>query len=289
MESQADPSQMSYPAGRASGVPILMYHEVADQSEVDQLARKTQRGYILLCNEFEQQMSYLASAGFHAISLRQLYDWTQSGVPLPANPIVITFDDGFAGNYRHAYPVLLRLGLTATFFVVTKRIDDQHMLNWGQLREMHRHGMAIESHTVNHPLLSTLTEARTRDELGGSRRTIEDRLGGVVQFLSLPNGDSNPFYVAAAREAGYLGGCGSRFGLNFPATNCFFWRRIAIKQGIDIDRFRGIVSRRPSTLFFHGSKAAAKAAVAAALGKRNYDRLYNRIFGVQEQDKSKQP
>ena len=270
------------------GIPILMYHEVADRSELDELARKTQRGYILLREDFERQVEYIATAGYHSISLKQLYSWSRSATPLPPNPVVITFDDGFAGNFRHAFPVLRRFGLTGTFFVVTNRMDDPLMLKWSELREMHRNGMAIESHTENHPLLSALTELRTREELFGSKHRIEDKLGNTVNFVSLPNGDSNPFYTRVARDAGYLGGCGSRFGFNSRSSDCFFWRRIAVKQGLGFEGFRNILSRRGNTMLYHAVRDAGKAAIARALGKRTYDRLYNFAFGVHEQDKSKQ-
>jgi peptidoglycan/xylan/chitin deacetylase (PgdA/CDA1 family) len=266
-----------------------MYHEIAAGAEIDELARRTQRGYILPREEFELHMAHLAATGYHSISLRQLHDWSRSGAALPPKPIVITFDDGFAGNFRHAVPVLRQFGLTGTFFVVTNRIEDPLMLTWPQLREMHRHGMSVESHTANHPLLSTLTEARTREELADSKHKIEDELGSSVTFLSLPNGDSNPYYARTARELGYSGGCASQFGFNLPSTDCYFWRRIAIKQGLGFDGFRNIVSRRRSAVIYQAAKAAGKAAVARAIGKRTYDRLYNFAFGVQEQDKSKQP
>lgn len=269
------------------GVPIFMYHEIAEPAQLADLARKTQRGYILLREDFERQMAYIADNGFSSISLRQLLDWAQTGAPIPKNSVLITFDDGFAGNYRHAFPVLQKHGLVATFFVVTNRINDEHRLTWAEAREMQRHGMAIESHTANHPLLSTLTEARTREELLASKEAIEDKLGGATQFISLPNGDSNPFYERLAREVGYLGGCGSQFGLNGPSTDCFFWRRIAVKQGLSIDRFRDLVQRSRGTMLNHAAKASGKAAIARILGKKNYDRLYNAIFGVEEQDASK--
>lgn len=271
------------------GVPILMYHEVAARPEIDALAGRTQRGYILPREDFERQMAYLAGAGYHSVSLRQLYAWSQSREQLPANPVVITFDDGFSGNFNHALPVLRQYGLTATFFVVSNRVGDPDMLTWPQLREMHRHGMAVESHTANHPLLSTLSSESTREELALSRRMIEGALGSQVAFVSLPNGDSNPHYARIARESGYLGGCGSRFGFNQPSTDCFFWRRIAVKQGLGLSAFRALMSRRRGAVAYQAAKSAAKAAIARAVGKKYYDRLYNLAFGVQEQDKRRQP
>lgn len=267
-----------------------MYHEVADESEIDSLSCLTQRGYIALRSKFREQMEFLATAGFTSISLDQLWRWVvHDAPPLPPRPVVITFDDGFAGNHRWALPVLNDLGLTATFFVVTNRIGDPHMLSWQDLAEMRRHGMSIESHTANHPLLSTIGETRTREELAQSKLRIEDALGTEVRFLSLPNGDSNPHYVKVAQEAGYRGGCGSQFGMNTRLTDRYFWRRIAIKQTLPFPSFCKLVSGQFDTMLYHAAKAAGKVVITRFLGKKTYDRLYNLAFGVQEQDKSRQP
>ena len=36
----------------------------------------------------------------------------------PEKPVVITFDDGYLSNYESAFPVLERLGMKATIFVI---------------------------------------------------------------------------------------------------------------------------------------------------------------------------
>lgn len=272
-----------------AGIPILMYHEVAERAEIDALTRKTQRGYILARDDFEQEMELLARAGFQPISLSALRSWSRAQTPLPPKPIVITFDDGYAGNFRHAFPVLARHGFTATFFVVTNKIGDPAMLTWDELAEMNRHGMSIQSHTANHPLLSTLTETRTREELTESKHKIEDKLGAPVNFISLPNGDSNAFYVQIAQETGYLGGCCSRFGFNDRNTDPFYWRRIAVKHQAQLKKFQDIVFQNSRALAILRTAAAAKAAASRLLGKKTYDRLYNLVFGVEDQEKSKRP
>lgn len=269
------------------GVPILMYHEVAATADLGGLAHKTQRSYIVAREDFERQIRCLAEAGFRTISLDLLVDWMSTARELPPKAIVITFDDGYSGNYRHAFPILQQHGFRATFFVVTNKIDDPQMMTWSELKEMCAAGMAVESHTANHPLLSRLDEPRTREELRLSKTTLEDRLGSHVRFLSLPNGDSNPFYVRAAQEGGYLAGCCSRFGFNRRSTDRYYLRRIAVKHNTSIETFRDIVTGRPATLAWLSAAAAAKAAVPALLGKKNYDRLYNLVFGVEEQDKSR--
>ncbi len=268
-------------------VPVLMYHEVAPRAALDALAGKMQRGYIAELDEFARQMQWLADHGFRAISLEQMLA-PASGVDA-GRSVVITFDDGYLGNYRHAAPILRQHRFTATFFVVSNKIGADAMMTWAQLREMHAAGLSVESHTANHPLLSTLDAPRTRAELIESKQRIEDEVGAPVRFLSLPNGDSNAFYVPAAQEAGYAAGCCSEFGYNDASTDRWFLRRIAIKAGMSLEAFARIVSRDPATLRSMERKAAVKRLVTRTLGKRNYDRLYNWAFGVEEQDHSRRP
>lgn len=271
-------------------IPILMYHEVAEGADIERLSRKTQRSYICSTDEFEQQMGFLRQDGFNTISLDDLVRFNASdGTAIPAKPVVITFDDGFAGNVRHALPTLVRNGQRATFFVVTNKVGDADMMSWGDLRELQRHGMSVQSHTANHPLLSMLDAGATRRELAESKAAIEDGVGSPVHFLSLPNGDSNPHYEPVARELGYRGGCCSAFGFNRALGNPFFFRRIAVKGGMSPGRFRGIVQRDVRTLAWLGARSVATKAVARLISKRVYDRLYNVIYGVEEQDKSKRP
>jgi peptidoglycan/xylan/chitin deacetylase (PgdA/CDA1 family) len=48
---------------------------------------------------------------------------------LPARPLVITFDDGYADNHDIALPILQRHGLTASFFVATGFLNGGRMWN----------------------------------------------------------------------------------------------------------------------------------------------------------------
>src|ERR1044071_7430526 len=50
-------------------------------------------------------------------------------IRLPKRALSITFDDGYADNYNVAAPILLRLGLAATFFVATGFLDGGCMFN----------------------------------------------------------------------------------------------------------------------------------------------------------------
>lgn len=67
---------------------------------------------------FALEMAFVARA-YRVVPLGELADALVGGGPLPPRALAITFDDGYADNYRHAFPILGRLGLPATIFLTT--------------------------------------------------------------------------------------------------------------------------------------------------------------------------
>ena len=131
---------------------------------------------------------------------------------LPSKSVVITFDDGFRSTLR-AKPILDALGYQATIFVVTSFVDsgeplawpgmegpangdpdgELQPLSWSELKHLVDEGWEVGSHTVTHPLLTTVSDDALRSELIGSRTTIAERLGSC-ESLAYPYGiaDSAP-------------------------------------------------------------------------------------------------
>jgi Predicted xylanase/chitin deacetylase len=109
-------------------VPTLLYHGIDDS-----------RNYLSVPQTlFAQQMLALHLAGFHTIDVGSYVAHMTSGVPLPKNPILITFDDGELSSYRGADAILARYGFQATMFVVPAWIDAHPAwaLQWNELQGM---------------------------------------------------------------------------------------------------------------------------------------------------------
>lgn len=66
---------------------------------------------------FAAQMEHLAR-NFRVLPLEELRRRAEAGT-IPPRAAAVTFDDGYADNHEHAWPILRRLGLPATVFVVT--------------------------------------------------------------------------------------------------------------------------------------------------------------------------
>jgi peptidoglycan/xylan/chitin deacetylase (PgdA/CDA1 family) len=110
----------------SDNLTILAYHRILDVADEDRfpfdidLVSASTRA-------FREQMQLLRRH-FNPITFATLLDHQQSGAPLPSGSVIVTFDDGFADNYRHAYPILRETGVPATIFLVTDFIDRQQTI-----------------------------------------------------------------------------------------------------------------------------------------------------------------
>ena len=188
---------------RALHIPILMYHRI------DALRRtlpSITRALTVAPRDFAQQMRWLHSHGFHAVSQFQLFAALERGARLPSQPVMITFDDGYRDVFTNAAPVLARLHMPATAYVITSRISgsDPSFLTWRELAGLERDGITIGSHTVHHLELPLLTDAVALHELLASRLALQRRLHHPVQWFAYPAGAENAHAVSLVGRAGYV-------------------------------------------------------------------------------------
>ena len=156
-------------------VPVLMYHECSD--DVWGLE------YLFVSPaSMRQQLLYLKENGYDTIffsDLDHLQDYDK--------PIILTFDDGYNGNYDELYPLLKEFNMKATIFVVADHIGDTNRLTAAQIKEMSDSGLvSIQSHTSSHHLLANLSEQHQGDELRDSRITLAAITGKLPYVLAYP-------------------------------------------------------------------------------------------------------
>jgi peptidoglycan/xylan/chitin deacetylase (PgdA/CDA1 family) len=175
--------------------------------------------------------------------------------------VALTFDDGLRSNIEVAYPILLRLGLPATFFVCPglvergawlwnhearerlrslgdgafdeladslggpmqreafvewmkglklaerRRVEeairaatpqfspsaaqreDYDLADWRELRQLDPRVVEVGSHTLSHPILTSLSPNEVETEVRDSRYALESRLNRPVSVFCYPNGN----------------------------------------------------------------------------------------------------
>ena len=137
----------------AARVPILMYHAICESPSK---AGK----FVITKNAFEDDLKYLKKAGYNTISFSELTDFVENNVPLPENPIMLTFDDGYYNNYCYAYPLLKEYNAKAVISIIGKYTDlysetpeenpNYSHITWEQAREMCDSGLVeIQNHSYN--------------------------------------------------------------------------------------------------------------------------------------------
>ncbi len=126
--------------------------------------------------------------------------------------LALTFDDGLSSIMTTAAPILAEYKVPWSLFVVSDWADGRHdwdadvLLGWREVERLAAAGAEIGSHSATHPDFRWLDPSGTVEELGRSRRTIEDRLGIAPTSFAIPWGTSASWSAAAtaaAREVGY--------------------------------------------------------------------------------------
>lgn len=180
-------------------MPVLIYHHVKWLKPSD---NAIERGLTVLPSQFDAELRYLASAHYHPITAARLVAYLLGGPPLPSRPVVLTFDDGYTDMYPFAYATLRRYRMKATFFIVPGFLDTPRYLSWSQVRDMARHGMDIEAHSMSHPDLTTVNRAQLENEVTGARRRLEGALHRSVRVFAYPYGSYDARVESAVRRAG---------------------------------------------------------------------------------------
>ncbi len=199
----AEPWPNLHPRATLARVPVLMYHDVMTQPEVF---------FDLTPEQFEGHLQALQENGFTVVSVDQLVQHLRTGIPLPARPIVLSFDDGYAGHYDLVYPLLKKYQMPAVFSVFPGKVDGEIVgrstLTWEQLKTMAADPLiTIAAHSVTHP--PDLTQSSDEDlayEVTASKQRLESQLGIPIRYFTYPAGHYDERVAQVVADAGYLAG-----------------------------------------------------------------------------------
>jgi peptidoglycan/xylan/chitin deacetylase (PgdA/CDA1 family) len=212
-------------SGKAAVVPILMYHHLQDLPDG---ASELLQTWTVAPANFDAQMNLLAQRGYHTITMAQLVGQLKGGKPLPARPIVISFDDGWAEQYSVAFPILKKHNLIGTFFVYTRPLDHAQFMSWAQLQEMTTAGMDVQAHTLTHPHLRALTPDEAMKEISESKTILETRLGKPIVAFAYTFGEYNASIIDMLKRAGYESAVTLAAGFDQRADELFTLHRIRV-------------------------------------------------------------
>jgi peptidoglycan/xylan/chitin deacetylase (PgdA/CDA1 family) len=110
--------------------------------------------------------------------------------------VILSFDDNRKGDFTYAKPILDKYGFKATFFVICGKTTDKGAMNWQDIAAMQSDGMDIESHTMTHAHLNTLSQTQLDFEIGGSKQCLASHgYNSTIFAYPYNEGSNNPTVV----------------------------------------------------------------------------------------------
>jgi peptidoglycan/xylan/chitin deacetylase (PgdA/CDA1 family) len=95
-------------------------------------------------------------------------------------------------------------------------LPENLMMTTAQVVQLHKAGMGIGAHTVNHPILSSIPLETARAEIAQGKQTLEAMIGEPVPLFAYPNGkpgaDYRAEHVKLVRELGFEGAVSTSWG-----------------------------------------------------------------------------
>jgi peptidoglycan/xylan/chitin deacetylase (PgdA/CDA1 family) len=223
------------PPGRAEiRVPVLEYHYV----RVNPVA-SDRLGFNLSVTppDFAAQMDWLDARGYHPVDLNDLRAYFQTNLPLPARPVVLTFDDGYADFYTAAFPVLQAHGFKAVSYIVPGFLGRPNYMTPEQVNLIDQGGIEVAAHTMHHVDLKQASPAARALEIGGSRTVLEQMVGHPVLDFCYPSGQYDANVIAAVMRAGFQSATTEVPGTRHTWANRMTWTRVRVMGGEQLDQF----------------------------------------------------
>ena len=236
---------------------IITYHHIADHEPgypFDPDIADASRA------QFRRQMETLARYGT-PIGVDELLRALEGG-PLPKNPVMVTFDDGYRSCHDVALPILQQVGVRATFFIATSFITERRLYWWERIALM-LSGARRDRGTIKYP---------QELELDRRDRGVRNRLNALVKTTMSLDLERFLGEIARAMDVEWTPELETRHANDMIMT----WDQIRAlaKAGMDVEshtrRHRVLQTLDPATLadeppgLARGPGDAARAAGARA-------------------------
>ncbi len=208
------PSESEAEAGSdmSQSIPVLMYHGISTCNGSE---------YMLTASVFAAQMEWLYEQGYKTIWFSDIDKGN-----IPANSIILTFDDGHASYVDFALPLLEGYGFKSTMNVIGEftgtfipdNTGNMPILSWDEYRYLVKTGLVelgCHSDRLHHfateGALGVSPETLLADLLN-FQKTIRQEVGVRTNVLAWPYGFYSGQTIEVAQKAGFKYLLTSKYG-----------------------------------------------------------------------------
>jgi peptidoglycan/xylan/chitin deacetylase (PgdA/CDA1 family) len=185
--------------------------------------------------QFDAQMRLLRRLRLRPLSEHELLDFhapRSSG--LRGRRYLVTVDDALLDTIE---PLGRNAASLPQVFVPTAAVGgrahwlgDRPLADWDTLLGLQAEGVSLGGHSRTHQLLPDLDDTALDDEVEGSFRDLESRLGRPPSLFAYPNGRHDGRVRDAVSSAGYRGAFTTLPGKNGAGVDPYCLRRISVKS-----------------------------------------------------------
>src|SRR5579863_86932 len=209
-------------------VPILMYHVIGSPPPGAPFP-----GLYVTQSLFAAQMHALQAAGYHAVTMNQMWDNWHRGTPLPkGKPVVVSFDNGYESQKLYALPVLRAMGWVAVENLqLSGPPFSQGGLNATEVRDLVKAGWELDTQGWNHADLVTLSPSELHFQVTVARQRIQRLYHVQAEWFCYPSGHYNAAVIAAVKAAGFRGSTTTWPGWANPTEDPYRLPRLRVLNG----------------------------------------------------------
>ena len=181
-------------------VPVLCYHHIrnfaASQSE-------SMKSYSVTPTAFAEQMKALHDSGFQTVLPDQLYEYLVHDGPMPAKPVMLTYDDTDEEQYSIGFNEMKKYGFKGVYFIMTIAMNRPRYMSKEQLKNLSDSGQVIAGHTWDHHMVTKYTGADWDTQLVKPQRQLEAITGKPIKYFAYPFGLWNKAAIPEIKSRGY--------------------------------------------------------------------------------------
>lgn len=215
-------------------LPIFMYHFI-----LDDYGDNMDTENFVKPSTLEEQLKYIKDNGYQTVFVNEIQNLSSY-----TKPVALTFDDCFVYFYNNAFPLLKKYNQKATIYIICNYVNGPNYLTTDQIKEMADSGIiSIQSHTLSHRELTSLSLNEVKKELIDSKKYLEDTYNMQVDTICYPIGKYNNNVLNIAKED-YKYGLAMTGGVYYSTKhNLYEIPRIYANRSMTIEEFANYLKK----------------------------------------------
>lgn len=181
-------------------VPVLCYHHIRPIKATESESMKS---YSVTPAAFAEQMKALSDSGYQTILPDQLYNYLVYDEPLPAKPVMLTYDDTDEEQFSIAKPEMDKYGFKGVYFIMTISMNRPRYMTKDQLKQLSEEGHVIAGHTWDHHMVTKLQGDEFHTQLVKPQEQLKAITGKKVEYFAYPFGIWSPAVIPEIKKAEY--------------------------------------------------------------------------------------